>query len=77
VCDNTIHGFPKPPGPRIGIAIQNRLGGLIRGNIIQGADTGILLDEGSSEFKVLDNLVRNPRDLDVRDHGKGNIVRRP
>jgi hypothetical protein len=77
VCDNTIHGFPKPPGPRIGIAIQNRLGGLIRGNIIQGADTGILLDEGSAEFKVLDNLVRNPRDLDVRDHGKGNIVRRP
>jgi hypothetical protein len=76
VCDNTIHGFPKPPGPRIGIAIQNRLGGLIRGNVIQGADTGIALDEGSSELKVLDNLVRTPRDTDVRDRGKGNIVRR-
>jgi hypothetical protein len=76
VCDNTIHGFPKPPGPRIGIAIQSRQGGLIRGNVIQGADTGIVLDEGSSELKVLDNLVRNSRDVDVRDRGKGNIVRR-
>jgi hypothetical protein len=77
VCDNTIHGFPKPPGPRIGIAIQNRLGGLICGNIIQGADTGILLDQGASEFKLLDNLVRNPKGADVLDRGKGNIVRRP
>jgi hypothetical protein len=76
VCDNTIHGFPKPPGPRIGIAIQNRLGGLIRGNIVHGADIGIVLDERSSELKVVDNLVRNPKDVDVRDRGKGNIIRR-
>jgi hypothetical protein len=77
VCDNTIHGFPKPPGPRIGIAIQNRLGGLIRGNIIQGADTGILLDQGSSELKVLDNLVRNAKAADVDNRGNGNVIRRP
>lgn len=76
ICDNTIHGFPKPPGPRIGIAIQNRLGGLIRGNIIQGADTGILLDAGSKEFKVLDNLVRNPKGADVDNRGTGNVIRR-
>jgi hypothetical protein len=79
VCDNTIHGFPTFPGSRTGITIANRDGGLVRGNIIHGCETGVLIDEKSSNFKVLDNLVRGSKggvDVVDRGGGKGNFVRR-
>jgi hypothetical protein len=77
VCDNTIHGFAGLPGERVGVVIVSRDGGLIRGNIMHDCDTGVLLDEKSSNFKILDNLVRGSKGgVDVIDRGKSNFVRR-
>ena len=76
ISHNTIHGFPSEAKQRrVGIVLDNRTGGLIQGNIIQGVDAGIVLTKTSREFKVLDNIVRTAK-RDVLDEGIENVVRR-
>lgn len=75
VSQNTIHGFPKMSKAQAGIVITNRTGGIVQGNIIQGVNVGIRLDEGTTQMKVLDNVVRTFTDADVVDQGMKNVIR--
>jgi hypothetical protein len=76
VSQNTIHAFPKLSQGGAGVVISNRTGGIVQSNIVQGARVGIRLDRGTSEVNVLDNLVRQFTEADVRDGGERNVIRR-
>jgi hypothetical protein len=76
VAHNTIHGFSSPGLPRNGIVVTRRSGGLIQGNVIHNVDTGIWLQEGTSDLRALDNYIQHFSVCDIRDDGKNNVIRR-
>jgi hypothetical protein len=76
VSHNTIHGFPKLSQSPLGIVITNRTGGIVQSNVIQGVKIGVRLDQGTSEVRVLDNVVRTFSEADIVDRGAKNVIRR-
>lgn len=74
IAQNIIHGFSG--GPKNGIVVTNRTGGVIQGNVIHNVDTGIWLQIGTSEVRVVDNYIHEVAAGDFNDEGCGNVIRK-